>query len=149
MSHAIGSISYDAKTNQTYILTDRKKYVHDTNYYNEKVGWLEHTDDPSEDEILDAIQENALNLQYVKNQTRQMCELAISINPATIIYVHEASDELYLMAAKKQPGLLISLQYFMSKDAIIEVIRKNPEYYFVINQTKFPEIYQYGKLKVI
>ena len=48
-----------------------------------------------------AITQNAYLLRFVKNQTKELCELAVQITPSTIRYVEKQTAELCEMAVKK------------------------------------------------
>jgi hypothetical protein len=63
-------------------------------------------------------------LEYVKNQTRDICQLAVSIDPFAIQHVTDQSEELCLLAVQ-QNGM--SLRYILHPTPLIclEAITNN------------------------
>lgn len=109
---------------------------------------LKNNDDPSEDEIMEALQQDGMELRYVKTQTKKYCITAIAQSAFAIGFVYNQTEDLCIMAIELNYQALGFIRY-PTKKIIDKAIDINPECYIYIDKERFPNEYKYAKLKCI
>lgn len=73
-----------------------------TNLSNIKNGhWIRNYDNPTDENIMDALHENAMSIRYVKNPSDSIIEYAINKNPFSIQYMQNPSIDQQKKALSK------------------------------------------------
>ena len=74
----------------------------------------------------EAVQHNGMTLQYVRNQTEELCKLAVQQIGHALQYVQNQTDEICIMAIQQDVSALIYVQN--KTDEICEIAEQQNEY---------------------
>lgn len=73
-----------------------------TNLSNIRNGhWIRNYDNPTDENIMEALHENAMSIRYVKNPSVSIIEYAINNNPFSIQYIENPSIDQQKKALSK------------------------------------------------
>mgnify|MGYP000317113444 CR=1 FL=1 len=86
--------------------------------------------------ILQLIQYEPVVIRYVRNQTEELCRVAIEKNPYALSYIRNQTEEMCLLAMKKDSMMLEWIKN-QTEELCLSAVRRNPDAISVIkNQTK-------------
>lgn len=95
-------------------------------------------------ETLEAVKQNGYALQYVKDQTEEICLEAVKQNGYALQYVNEQTEEICLEAVKKN-GCALEYVKDQTEEICLEAVKQNGCALEYVNE----DIFHKDKIKVI
>ena len=84
-------------------------------------------------------------MNYINNQTEEVCMAAVKQNGFTLQYVENQTEEICL-AAVNQNGLALQLVKNQTEDICLAAVKQDGWALKYVNIDKFPDVYVYHKL---